>query len=203
MPHCFTQSQSAYKLVEHMAIHMLFDRNPRIDMSADPCGFCVGTQSHCSIVLVKRKGTDGAIRIDQTRSRCPNLTNLPLESAAKSSERSPCTNRPMVCPVSPCPDIKCKYGLESHIHTIHPTANLSNYRSYYALAEGEEIALKTISTTKKRKSSKKAITFKISPEHSTEAALGEFSRVTTNDGTNSMGPSRCYEIYSTLSLALA
>ncbi|KAJ6573360.1 hypothetical protein B0H10DRAFT_1964027 [Mycena sp. CBHHK59/15] len=62
--------------------------------------------------------------------------------------------------------------------------------SYYVLAEGEEIALKTISTTKKCKSSKKAITFKISPEHSTEAALGEFSRVTTNDGTNSMGPSR-------------
>ncbi|KAJ6618639.1 hypothetical protein B0H10DRAFT_1236022, partial [Mycena sp. CBHHK59/15] len=100
--------KSAYKLVEHMAIHMLFDRNPRIDMSADPCVFCVGTQSHCSIVLVKRKGTDGAIRIDQTRSRCPNLTNLPLESAAKSSERSPCTNRPMVCPVLPCPDIKWK-----------------------------------------------------------------------------------------------
>ncbi|KAJ6587722.1 hypothetical protein B0H10DRAFT_1831611, partial [Mycena sp. CBHHK59/15] len=98
--------KSAYKLVEHMAIHMLFDRNPCIDMSADPCGFCVGTQSHCSIVLVKRKGTDGAIRIDQTRSRCPNLTNLPLEFAAKSSEWSPCTNRPMVCPVSPCPDIK-------------------------------------------------------------------------------------------------
>ncbi|KAJ6610947.1 hypothetical protein B0H10DRAFT_2193163 [Mycena sp. CBHHK59/15] len=96
-----------------------------------------------------------------------------------------------------------KYGLKSHIRTIHPTANLSNYRSYYVLAEGEEIALKTILTTKKHKSSKKAITFKISPEHSTEAALGEFSRVTTNDGTNSMGASRCYEIYSALSLALA
>ncbi|KAJ6617827.1 hypothetical protein B0H10DRAFT_1948012 [Mycena sp. CBHHK59/15] len=172
-----TPSASTSRIIDDSIQIYLHTRWIQIDMSADPCGFCVGTQSHCSIVLVKRKGTDGAIRIDQTRSRCPNLTNLPLESAAKSSERSPCTNRPMVCPVSPCPDIKWKYGLQSHIRTIHPTANLSNYRSYYALAEGEEITLKTISTTKKCKSSKKAITFKISPDHSTEAALG-------------MGPSR-------------
>jgi hypothetical protein len=78
----------------------------------------------------------------------------------------------MVCPVSPCPDVVWKYGLKNHIQTVHPHANLSNYKSYYELAEDEEVELKRISTTKKRKSTKKKISVRISPSHSTEAALG-------------------------------
>ncbi|KAJ7429017.1 hypothetical protein B0H11DRAFT_1946378 [Mycena galericulata] len=170
--------RSAYKLVEHMAIHILFDRNPPIDRKLNPCGFCLGTQ--CSIVLVKNKGGDGATRIDMTKSRCPNLANLGLKTAEKSSDRSPCTQRPFMCPVSPCPDTVWKYNLESHLSTVHPTANLSRFKSHYELAEGEEVALRTISTTKKRSSKKKKINFRISEEHSTEAALGEFSRLPGN-----------------------
>ncbi|KAJ6550561.1 hypothetical protein B0H10DRAFT_2379639 [Mycena sp. CBHHK59/15] len=135
------------------------------------------SESFCSIVLVKRRGGDGATRIDLTKSRCPNLANLGLATAAKSSDRSPCTNRSLPCPISPCPDVVWKYNLEYHIRTVHPTANFSNYESHYALADGEELALKTFSTQKKRKSSKKAVKFRISEEHSTEAALGQFSRI--------------------------
>ncbi|KAJ7882900.1 hypothetical protein B0H13DRAFT_2538947, partial [Mycena leptocephala] len=163
--------KSAHKLVEHMAIHILFDRTPPIERGARPCGFCLSTNSFCSIVLVKSKGGDGAIRIDMAKSRCPNLANLGLATAAKSSERSPCTNGPVQCPISPCAEFEWKYNLKAHISTVHPTATLSRYRSHYELAEGEEIALRTISTTKKRKSSKKKISFRISEDHSTEAAL--------------------------------
>ncbi|KAJ6579843.1 hypothetical protein B0H10DRAFT_1678265, partial [Mycena sp. CBHHK59/15] len=134
--------EAPYKLVEHMAIHILFDRNPPIDRTANPCGFCLATQSFCSIVLVKRKGGDGAIRIDMSKSRCPNLANLGLASAVKSTEQSPCTNTPLLCPISPCADIIWKYNLKSHISCVHPTANLSRYRSHFELAEGEEVALK-------------------------------------------------------------
>ncbi|KAJ6609513.1 hypothetical protein B0H10DRAFT_1813581, partial [Mycena sp. CBHHK59/15] len=162
--------KSPYKLVEHMAIHMLFDRNPLISRDANPCGFCLGTQ--CSIVLVKRKGGDGATRIDLAKSRCTNLANLGLATAAKFSMRSPCTNCPCLCPIVPCQDIVWKYNLESHIRNVHPTATLTNYKREYSLAEGEEVALKTIATAKPRKSSKKSIKFKISHEHSTEAAIG-------------------------------
>ncbi|KAJ6583650.1 hypothetical protein B0H10DRAFT_1962136 [Mycena sp. CBHHK59/15] len=83
--------KSAQKLVEHMAIHILFNRNPPIDHNGRPCGFCLSTNFFCSVVLVKSKGGDGAIRIDMAKSRCPNLANLGLVTAAKSSERSPCT----------------------------------------------------------------------------------------------------------------
>ncbi|KAJ6565759.1 hypothetical protein DFH09DRAFT_1314554 [Mycena vulgaris] len=174
--------RSAYKLVEHMAIYILFDRDPAVDRNSKPCGFCLGTESFCSIVLVKSKGGDGTIRIDMTKSRCPNLANLGLATAAKSSERSPCTNVPALCPASPCPDVVWKYNLKCHISSVHPTANLSGYRSHFELAEGEEVALKTISTPKKRRSSKKTINFRISEEHSTEAALGEFSRLSDDEG---------------------
>ncbi|KAJ7882459.1 hypothetical protein B0H13DRAFT_1629493, partial [Mycena leptocephala] len=153
--------KSAHKLVEHMAIHILFGRTPPIECDARPCGFCLSTTSFCSIVLVKSKGGDGAIQIDMAKSRCPNLANLGLANAAKSSERSPCTNGPVQCPISPCAEFEWKYNLKAHISTIHPTATLSRYRSHYELAKGEEIALRTISTTKKHKSSKKKISFHI------------------------------------------
>ncbi|KAJ7906531.1 hypothetical protein B0H13DRAFT_2333370 [Mycena leptocephala] len=150
--------KSAYKLVEHMAIHILFDRNPPLDRNLNLCGFCLGT--NCSIVLVKSKGGDGAIRIDMKKSRCPNLANLGLVTAAKSTDRSPCTQRPFTCPVSPCADTVWKY------------------KHQYELAEGEEVALRTISTRKTRSSKKKKkVNFRISEEHSTEAALGEFSQL--------------------------
>ncbi|KAJ6565398.1 hypothetical protein B0H10DRAFT_2029831, partial [Mycena sp. CBHHK59/15] len=89
-----------------------------------------------------------------------------------SSKRSPCTNAPAICPLSPCPDVVWKYNLEHHIRNVHPTASITNYESHYGLAEGEEAALKAVSKAKKRKSKKKRINFKISPQHSTESALG-------------------------------
>ncbi|KAJ6545933.1 hypothetical protein B0H10DRAFT_1632791, partial [Mycena sp. CBHHK59/15] len=140
--------KSAQKLIEHMAIHILFDRNPPIDRNGRPCGFCLSTNSFCSIVLVKSKGGDGAIRIDMAKSRCPNLANLGLVTAAKSSERSPCTNGPVQCPISPCAEFEWKYNLKAHISTVHPTTTLSRYKSHYELAKGEEVALRTILTTK-------------------------------------------------------
>ncbi|KAJ7605351.1 hypothetical protein DFH06DRAFT_1020288, partial [Mycena polygramma] len=164
--------KSPHKLVEHMVIHILFDQAPPIDRSASPCGFCLSTQSFCSIVLVKNKGGDGAIRIDMSKSRCPNLASLGLAAAVKSSERTPCTNAPILCPVLPCADIVWKYNLKSHISSVHPTANLSRYKHHFDLADGEKVGLKTISTAKKRRSSRKRLNFRISDEHSTEAALG-------------------------------
>ncbi|KAJ6459302.1 hypothetical protein C8R45DRAFT_942329 [Mycena sanguinolenta] len=168
---------SPAKLVEHMAIHMLFDQNPPVERDASPCGFCLSTNSFCTIVVIKNKGSDGAVRIDMDRSRCPNLGNLGLATGAKSSGKKPCTNRPLLCPVSPCPDVIWKYNLKSHIQSVHPGANVNNYKSFYELADGEEANLKRISTTKKRKSKTKKINIRISPQHGTEAALGDFSQL--------------------------
>ncbi|KAJ7927088.1 hypothetical protein B0H13DRAFT_1861627 [Mycena leptocephala] len=79
------------------------------------------------------------------------------------------------------PYIAWKYNLKPHIQTVHPSAKIANYKSFYDLADGEEIELERISKKKKRKSSKKKINFRILPEHSTEAALGDFSKAWRTD----------------------
>ncbi|KAJ6575901.1 hypothetical protein B0H10DRAFT_1717438, partial [Mycena sp. CBHHK59/15] len=119
--------RSAFKIVEHMAIHILFDRNPPIDRDSYPCGFCLSTGSFCSILLKKRKGRDGANQIDMNQSRCPNLVNLGLANTAKSSDKRPCTNVPLYCPIPSCADVIWKYNLKNHIQKTHPSANILTY----------------------------------------------------------------------------
>ncbi|KAJ7247498.1 hypothetical protein C8J57DRAFT_1673758 [Mycena rebaudengoi] len=64
------------------------------------------------------------------------------------------------------------YNLKSHIERIHPGANLVAYKSYYSKHPNEKIELKRISKAKTRTRRKKAITFRISEEHSTQSVLG-------------------------------
>jgi hypothetical protein len=52
------------KIVEHMAMHMLFDRNPQVNC----CDFCLSTDSFCSIQLKKRKRRNGTNKIDLEHS---------------------------------------------------------------------------------------------------------------------------------------
>ncbi|KAJ7720895.1 hypothetical protein B0H14DRAFT_2300778, partial [Mycena olivaceomarginata] len=161
--------KSPVKIMEHMAIHMLFDP----DTPTDCCGFCLSTGAFCSIQLKKRKGRDGTNRIDLEHSRCPNAGNLGLVSAAKSTARTlftdpttlPCTNAPGYCPIPGCADIIWKYNLKSHILTTHPGADLDSYLSYYAITAAEREGLKTISKKKSRQRSGKKINFKISERH--------------------------------------
>ncbi|KAJ7187789.1 hypothetical protein C8R46DRAFT_1241005 [Mycena filopes] len=163
---------SPAKMVEHMAIHMLFDLPP--DEPLDYCGFCLSANPFCSIQLKKRKGRDGKNKIDLEHSRCPNLGNLGLVNAAKSSQRAPCTNHPDYCPIPGCADIVWKYSLPSHITTVHPAADLSAYTSYSFISPSERSQLKTISTKKQRQRTGKKINFKISEAHSTQSAFGTF-----------------------------
>jgi hypothetical protein len=164
--------KAPHKIVEHMAIHILFDTNPPIDPDDDVCGFCLSTGGHCSLRLLKRKGKDGSQRIDLEQSRCPNVANLGLGNAGKFSENRPCTNVPVHCPLLNCADVVWTYNLKSHIQRIHPGANVVAYKSYYDKHPSEKVGLKRISKTKTRTRGKKAITFRISEQHSTQSALG-------------------------------
>ncbi|KAJ6570667.1 hypothetical protein B0H10DRAFT_1813335, partial [Mycena sp. CBHHK59/15] len=120
---CLTLSlkiNTPWKIVEHMAIHTLFDNDPPIDRAGDPCGFCLSADGFCSIQLKKCKGRDGTNQIDLDHSQGPNAGNLRLKNAAKASEARPCTNVPDYCPVSGCADVVWKYNLKSHFERIHP-----------------------------------------------------------------------------------
>ncbi|KAJ7800080.1 hypothetical protein B0H14DRAFT_2170664, partial [Mycena olivaceomarginata] len=149
------------QIVEHMAIHMLFDENP----PADCCGFCLSTDGFCSIQLKKRKGRDGTNKIDLEHSCCPNAANLGLVNAAKSSVRHPCTNAPGYCPVPGCAEVIWKYNLKSHIEKTHTVANLDAYKSYYEIDAEERTLLKTASKRKTRERTKVTVNFKISEPH--------------------------------------
>ncbi|KAJ7276899.1 hypothetical protein C8J57DRAFT_1584321 [Mycena rebaudengoi] len=119
-----------------------------------------------------KKGKDGSQRIDLEQSRCPNVANLGLGNAGKFSENRPCTNVPVHCPLLNCADVVWTYNLKSHIQRIHPGANVVAYKSYYDKHPSEKVGLKRISKTKTRTRGKKAITFRISEQHSTQSALG-------------------------------
>ncbi|KAJ6489800.1 hypothetical protein C8R45DRAFT_929113 [Mycena sanguinolenta] len=162
-PHCPDVSlkiNSPALIVEHMAIHMLFDLNPPVDC----CGFCLSVDSFCSLQLKKRKGKNGTNKIDLDHSRCPNVGNLGLAHAGTYSERRPCTNVPDYCPIP---------------------ANILSYKSYYDIDAKERQGLKVISQKKPRKrSQKKTITFKISVAHSTESALSSLEDDSPRDASD-------------------
>jgi hypothetical protein len=155
-------------MVQHMTTHMLFD----LDLPTDCCGFCLSTGTFCSIQLKKRKGRDGTNYIDMEHSRCPNLGNLGLVNAAKTTDRQPRTNVPDYCAVPACLDVVWKYNLQSHIRHIHPAADIDLYKSHYTVSSGEQTKLKAMSQKKPRQRKGKTTTFKISEAHGTQSALG-------------------------------
>jgi hypothetical protein len=141
--------RSPTKLVEHMAMHILHD--PAINITSDPCGFCLSSGPSCSIQLKKSKGSKGGVKIDMQRSRCPNLVKLSLVSGGKSTPSAPCTNIPCICPL--CHDGSTavwKYNLRHHIECIHPTADLSAYSSLYSVETLEQAVLKNLFMAKPR-----------------------------------------------------
>lgn len=99
-------------------------------------GFCLAPGSLCSVRLKKGQGRKVGMQIDVQNSRCQhnNQVKLLLTSFAKSSDVSPCTNIPIICPLCPAAsDAVWKYNLEAHLKTVHSTANVSEYNSYIAL----------------------------------------------------------------------
>lgn len=98
-------------------------------------------------MLHRGRGAGSHDMIDMRQSRCPNLRKIQLKSAAQFTEANPCTNYPLICPVSPsC--VVWKYNLEQHLTQKHPTSNKELYAHIYALHfdaarnEDEEKAMK-------------------------------------------------------------
>ena len=60
-------------------------------------------------------------------SNCSYLYQFSMKAAAKVTERSPCTNRPVKCDL--CEQIYWSYNLEIHYKSMHknPNTNQINY----------------------------------------------------------------------------
>ena len=93
----------------------------------------------------------------------------------KSSPSNPCTNVPLECPL--CregSDAVWKYNLHSHIMSVHPTADILQYKSLYKLDPHEHAAMKELYDAKpwlSKKRLKTATGIKISEAHSSRRAL--------------------------------
>jgi hypothetical protein len=107
-------------------------------------------------------------------SRCPNLKKISLATASKFTEKSPCTNVPLQCPLCPkSSDAVWKYNLCAHIRRYHPSADVTNYEELYAISNEESILMKGIYKRplkpKKIKMAKRVLA--ISEGHSSRLAM--------------------------------
>ena len=161
---------SGPELLRHMGSHILHD--PHLKDTDNPCGFCLSTGRSCAIRLVKHKKTGG--KIDIANSRCPNLKKISMANASKFTQKSPCTNIPMQCPLCPkVSDAVWKYNMGAHIRISHPSANLLNYEELYSISPEETILMKGIykRPPKPKKLKTATRTLAISEGHSSRLAM--------------------------------
>jgi hypothetical protein len=98
----------------HAGYHIL--RNETIN-DAMRCGYC-GTLCGHQVKLIKRSSS-------QTKtpfSTCEAFVKFSMAAAAKISDRSPCTNRPIECLA--CKEIFWSYNMELHYASKHPKVNI-------------------------------------------------------------------------------
>ena len=105
------------RIIQHTGQHIL---NGNIIKNANVCGFC--GQIGCKIDLVTTSGY-GTYKTIGPHSNCLYFYPFKLGPAAKSTKRSPCTNRPIKCEV--CNQVYWSYNILFHYQAIHPNKDLN------------------------------------------------------------------------------
>ena len=118
-PRTSLDRSNAQRILEHMAAHILYDpavRNP----SQELCGLCLRPAPMCTIYLKKGRGASRGYSVNMKDSSCMNLIRFKYATAATSSENSPCSNVPVICPLCPqrAPAV-WSYSLDAHFRDRH------------------------------------------------------------------------------------
>jgi hypothetical protein len=124
-------------------MHILHD--DAVKNSPSPCGFCLLPDSRCIVRLKKGRGQKGSHHINWDNTICQhgNKVSLSIKTFQKSTTTSPCTNIPMNCPICPSgSNAIWKYNLQNHITTVHPTANIEEYKTLFEVSKFERVMLK-------------------------------------------------------------
>lgn len=166
--------KNAQRVLEHFGAQILFD--PQVDRTSEPCGFCLRStfpSSTCVFYLTKSSN-----QVDSERSHgCPNLpTRFSYKTAAESTERSPCTNRPICCELcGPGSPSIWMYNMEVHLRCVHPSIPLDAYRSTWEILPGELEKMKSKWATRhlivRRRTEKRGRALEISDAHTSNLAL--------------------------------
>jgi hypothetical protein len=97
----------------------------------------------CTFVFQKCSGTAAARQIDWKSSTCLNPLNFQMSAAMKSSEKSPCSNHLIDCPLQ-CVVVLWTYNLTAHYNSYHALKSLSNIPAVYQMAELERERMKVV-----------------------------------------------------------
>ncbi|KAG6813973.1 hypothetical protein H0H87_008801, partial [Tephrocybe sp. NHM501043] len=113
--------------------------------NAELCGLCLRVSPMCLIFLKKGKGSGALPSIDQKKSTCVNLVHFNYASAISSTDSSPCTNYPVVCPLCPAkaPTV-WTYNLATHYVLRHKIASHDNHPLTHFVAHSESDKIKGI-----------------------------------------------------------
>ena len=100
----------------HIGKHLLLQEIPQ---TADTCGFC--GLNGCNMSVVSGTGNFiGPVSID-----CKYFCKFNFATASKTSQQSPCSNRPMTCSI--CLDtFVWSYNMNTHYAAFHAGVKTSN-----------------------------------------------------------------------------
>ena len=113
---------------QHMGAHLLHER-PKFN-AVMPCGFCGGESAQKSSDLSQLSGCAIWLLNGQPRMHCKLLggdaPKYSMKSAEKCTSSSPCTNRPMQCPLCPKKPgvVHWKLNMPAHWERNHNAAPL-------------------------------------------------------------------------------
>ena len=128
----YLDKSNGQRMLAHIGSHIL--HNELIDQSLEPCGLCLRPVTLCSIYLTRQSARNGhwSLRYGGTVP-CPNATLFSYAAAMVSSDSSPCSNIPILCPY--CPDGSLavwRYNMKSHLQNRHEeSAQISTKNSGY------------------------------------------------------------------------
>lgn len=163
-------------ILSHIGSHILY--NPNVNRASEPCGLCLRPLPMCIFYLMKGKGANANMRINESQTKgCSNTISFSYGMAAESSATSPCSNVPVQCPLcSRLDPAVWRYNLKYHFCVKHPNANISKYDVLWKLSNFETAEMKKIWVARhkvlvkrKKKSTHPALV--ISKAHSSRMAL--------------------------------
>ncbi|KAH9027882.1 hypothetical protein EDB85DRAFT_2170547 [Lactarius pseudohatsudake] len=101
--------------------------------------------SYTMIYLRKAHGTAGSVSVDRKKSKCINMTHFNYATAFTSSEASPCSNVPIICPH--CPDDSpavWTYSLHAHFRERHRIQSPGDFPITICLSQSEKDGMRKV-----------------------------------------------------------
>jgi hypothetical protein len=128
--------KNTQRVLEHMGAHILYDA--KLNTSEERCGLCLRPAPMCHIYLKKGRDAQAKYSVDQKKSNCPNLVRFNYMNAATSSESSPCSNVPVVCPLCPTASPAVwTYSLHAHFRGRHRLTTAAHFPTRVQLSQSE------------------------------------------------------------------